>query len=275
MKKLWVLALMLCACTFLLAGCNKSSEEVIKEDTPAVQPSEEELAMWDLIKIIETHFPKAYNYSKFDIAKNESLWDDLHIYSRMEVGYLTPENEHMIDRVVTSSGMQDDMIYNTMKATMDDGRTIDVVYVINPETLDFVAANVEDGDIVTNYQFIYDDVTALRLVDLESDAESNFPLSYTYTNVDLATEESTTWDFLYHEDTPNNLANITPDFAPISESKFLSSGIEDGMIYTNFDVVFEDWTTGNVLYINDPETLNFVAATVESQGHSINYQYAY
>ena len=110
----------------------------------------------------------------------------------MEVGYLTPENEHMINRVVTSSGMQDDMIYNTMKATMDDGRTIDVVYVINPETLDFVAANVEDGDIVTNYQFIYDDVTALRLVDLESDAESNFPLSYTYTNVDLATEESTT-----------------------------------------------------------------------------------
>ena len=109
----------------------------------------------------------------------------------------------------------------------------------------------------------------------ESDAESNFPLSYTYTNVDLATEESTTWDFLYHEDTPNNLANITPDFAPISESKFLSSGIEDDMIYTNFDVVFEDWTTGNVLYINDPETLNFVAATVESQGHSINYQYAY
>jgi hypothetical protein len=47
------------------------------------------------------------------------------------------------------------------------------------------------------------------------------------------------------------------------------------MIYTNFDVVFEDWTTGNVLYINDPETLNFVAATVESQGHSINYQYEY
>jgi hypothetical protein len=36
---------MLCACTFLLAGCNKSSEEVIEEDTPAVQPSEEELAM--------------------------------------------------------------------------------------------------------------------------------------------------------------------------------------------------------------------------------------
>ena len=24
---------MLCACTFLLAGCNKSSEEVIEEDT--------------------------------------------------------------------------------------------------------------------------------------------------------------------------------------------------------------------------------------------------
>jgi hypothetical protein len=35
------------------------------------------------------------------------------------------------------------------------------------------------------------------------------------------------------------------------------------MIYSHFDVVFDDDTTGNILYINNPELLNFVAATVE------------
>nr|MBR6100561.1 hypothetical protein [bacterium] len=47
------------------------------------------------------------------------------------------------------------------------------------------------------------------------------------------------------------------------------------MIYTNFDVEFDNGTTGNVLYINNPETLDFVATTVESQGYYINYQYVY
>jgi hypothetical protein len=47
------------------------------------------------------------------------------------------------------------------------------------------------------------------------------------------------------------------------------------MIYTNFDVVYDNGTTGNVLYINDPVTLNFVAATVESEGMSVNYQFSY
>jgi hypothetical protein len=47
------------------------------------------------------------------------------------------------------------------------------------------------------------------------------------------------------------------------------------MIYTDFDVTFDNGTTGNVLYINDPETLNFVATTVESEGVAINHQYIY
>ena len=77
------------------------------------------------------------------------------------------------------------------------------------------------------------------------------------------------------EDTPHNLTNITPHFGTIVEQKLLSSGIEDGMIYTNFDVTFDNGMTGNVLYINNPETLDFVAATVESEGMSVNYQFAY
>ena len=233
------------------------------------------LDMGELIWLIETHFPKSYTYTKYNNATNESEGEWKYVYDRMELGFLTPENHHMIDREVTSSGIEDGMIYTEVKGTMDDGRTINVLYVVDPETLNFVAANVEDGDITTNYQFSYDNIESLTYEDLEGIAENNFPSESTYTVVDLATEATTTGENVYMEDTPHNLVNITPAFPATTSQELLSSGIEDGMIYTLLDVSYENGTTGNVLYINDPETLNFVAATVDNAGISTNYQFAY
>lgn len=247
------------------------------EEHPEVLPewAKTSLDMGELIWLIETHFPKSYTYSKFNMTTNESEGEWKYVYDRMELGFLTPENHHMVDREVTSSGIEDGMIYTLVKATMDDGRTINVLYVVNPETLNFVAANVEDGDISTNYQFSYDNIESLTYEDLEWIAENNFPSESTYTVVDLATEATTTGENVYMEDTPHNLVNITPAFPPITEQNLLSSGIENGMIYSLFDVSYENGTTGDVLYINDPETLNFVAATVNNEGISTNYQFAY
>ena len=274
MKKVLSLIAVLAVWTLILAGCNKSVN--INDETTVVETSQKQsLDLGELIGLIETHFPKSYEYSVFNMTDNliENEWR--HVYNRMELGYLTPEYSNIVDREVTSSGIEDGMIYTMVKATLDDDKQIDVLYIVNPETLDFVAASVEDGDITTNYQFSYDNIKSLTYEDLEGIAEMNFPTSSTYTIVDLATEETTDKENLYHEDTPHNLVNITPDFAPIKEQTLLSSAIEDGMIYTNFDVTFDNDTTGNVLYINDPETLNFVAATVESEGMSVNYQFAY
>ena len=233
------------------------------------------LDMGELIWLIETHFPKSYTYTKYNNATNESEGEWKYVYDRMEVGFLTPENHHMVDREVTNSGIEDGMIYTEVKGTMDDGRTINVLYVVDPETLNFVAANVEDGDITTNYQFSYDNIESLTYEDLEGIAENNFPSESTYTVVDLATEATTTGENVYMEDTPHNLVNITPAFPATTNQELLSSGIEDGMIYSLFDVSYENGTTGNVLYINDPETLNFVAATVDNEGISTNYQFVY
>ena len=233
------------------------------------------LDMGELIWLIETHFPKSYTYTKYNNATNESEGEWKYVYDRMELGFLTPENHHMVDREVTSSGIEDGMIYTEVKGTMDDGRTINVLYIVDPETLNFVAASVEDGDITTNYQFSYDNIESLTYEDLEGIAENNFPSESTYTVVDLATEATTTGENVYMEDTPHNLVNITPAFPATTSQELLSSGIEDGMIYTLLDVSYENGTTGNVLYINDPETLNFVAATVDNAGISTNYQFAY
>lgn len=278
MKKVLSLVAVLAAWTLVLTGCNKTeniNEENVDE-TPAVETAQKQsLDLGDLIWLIETHFPKSYTYTKYNNATNESEGEWRYVYDRMEVGFLTPENHHMVDREVTSSGIEDEMIYTEVKGTMDDGRTINVLYIVDPETLNFVAANVEDGDITTNYQFSYDNIESLTYEDLEGIAENNFPSESTYTVVDLATEATTTGENVYMEDTPHNLVNITPAFPATTSQELLSSGIEDGMIYSLFDVSYENGTTGNVLYINDPETLNFVAATVDNAGISTNYQFVY
>ena len=275
MKKVLSLVAVLAAWTLVLTGCNKTENVDEVNDTPVVEASTTSLDLGGLISITENNFPKSYTFTKYNMATNENEGEGRHVYNRVELGFLTPEYSNIVDREVTSSGIEDDMIYTMVKATLDDGKEIDVLYIVDPVTLNFVAANIEDGDITTNYQFSYDNVTSLTYEDLEGIAESDFPSSNIYTKVVRETEETAEWETLYHEDTPHNLVNITPDFAPIKEQTLLSSGIEDGMIYTNFDVVYDNGTTGNVLYINNPETLDFVAATVESEGIYVNYQFEY
>ena len=280
MKKVLSLVAVLAAWTLVLTGCNKTenvNEENVDQTPIVEETSKTSLDLGELIGITETHFPKSYTFTKFNMASNESVGSGRHVYNRMELGYLTPENTKMVDREVTSSGIEDGMIYTMVKATLDDERQIDVLYIVNPETLDFVAASVEDGDITTNYQFSYDNIESLTYEDLEGIAEMNFPTSSTYTIYHPETEETFTGENLYMEDTPHNLTNITPHFGTIVEENPLSSGIEDGMIYTNFDVTFDDGASANVLYINNPESLNFVAATVQLSGESTstNYQFNY
>jgi hypothetical protein len=54
-----------------------------------------------------------------------------------------------------------------------------------------------------------------------------------------------------------------------------SSGIEDGMIYTLTRITLQDDTEIEVLYINDPVTLNFVAVSSMNSGVSTLYQFNY
>ena len=281
MKKVLSFVAVLAAWSLVLTGCGSKTEnveEVAIDETPIVEETSNtktSLDLGDLISITETNFPKSYTFTKYNMVTEEREDEGRHVYNRMELGYLTPDHANMIDRKVTESGFEDGIIKTVVEATLEDGRIIYVAYVVDPTTLKFLAANVEDGDITTNYQFSYDNITSLTYEDLEGIAEMNFPSGSTYTVTDLTTEEATEWENLYHEDTPHNLINITPEYPATTSRELLSSGIQDGMIYTDFDVTFDNGTTGNVLYVNDPETLNFVATNVESEGVAINHQYIY
>ena len=274
MKKVLSVFAVLVAWTLVLTGCNKTenvNEENVDE-TPVVETTENQsLDLGELISLIENNFPKAYDYSTTNLSTNENE-KGTHVYTLDELGFLTPEYSNIVDREVTSSGIQDGMIYTTVKATLDDGKQIEILYIVDPVTKNFVAANIEDGDIMTNYQFTYR-VESLTLEDLEELAKSNFPESSTYTIYNEETQETTTGENVYMEDTPHNLVNITPEFPATTEQNLTSSAIEDGMIYTSFDVTFENWTTGTVLYINNPESLRFVAANVISEWNSVTYQF--
>ena len=274
MKKNLTLAVILWLGTVLLAWCQKNVDEtVIDEEVIETSNNAQSLDLWGLISLTENNFPRAYFLSQFNSADN-LIWEEkYHVYTIEELWFLTPEYSNMVDREVTGSGIEDDMIYTTVKATLDDGKQIDVLYIVDPVTNNFVAASIEDGDIISNYQFSYS-VESLTYEDLEDIAGSyKFPESSTYSIFNMETQEATTWEVVYLDDTPHNLTNLTPDFPAIKEYKLNNSGIEDGMVYTHFDVVFEDDTTGNILYINNPESLRFVAATVESEGNTVNYQY--
>ena len=110
----------------------------------------------ELDELTETHFPKWYSYSTFLMDQN--LIGDEWEYTYPEGlshTLLIPEHATMASREVISSGIEDGMIYTLTKVTLQDDTVIDVLYIVNPVTLEFVAASVENGNTSTNYQFIY------------------------------------------------------------------------------------------------------------------------
>ena len=123
---------------------------------PEAVVEERSLTMEEIEELIKTHFPKSYSYSEFDLAAN-LIWDEgEHTYTEEEAGILTPMHAKINKSQVLWSGIEDGMIKTETLATLaESGTLVNIVYVVNPETMDFVAANVSDGEITTNYQFQY------------------------------------------------------------------------------------------------------------------------
>ena len=61
----------------------------------------------------------------------------------------------MANREIISSWIEDDMIYTLTNVTLQDDTVVSVLYINDPESKNFVAANVENWNETTNYQFIY------------------------------------------------------------------------------------------------------------------------
>ena len=115
--------------------------------------------------------------------------------------------------------------------------------------------------------------TSLTNEELDELADANFPKGYSSSTYNMETEETSNEDYVYPEDISHTL--LLPEHATMASREVLSSGIEDGMIYTLTNVTLQDDTVISVLYIVDPVTLNFVAANVENGNETRNYQFTY
>ena len=170
-KTLWFAAVF-AAWALVLAGCNKVENvpveenldstveqevlDVTEEDVVLPADAKTSLTIEDLDRIDETNFPKSYTYSTFNMAENIIVDDGEYTYPEdLSHSLLIPEHATMASREVISSWIEDGMIYTMTKVTLQDDTVLDVLYIVDPVTLNYVAASVENGDVSTNYQFAY------------------------------------------------------------------------------------------------------------------------
>jgi len=109
----------------------------------------------ELEEVIDTHFPKWYTYSVYNTETEESNTWDYTYPEDLSHTLLLPIHATMATREVTSSGIEDGMIYTLAKVVLQDDTEVSILYIVDPVTLNLVAANVENGKETTNYQFVY------------------------------------------------------------------------------------------------------------------------
>jgi len=136
-----------------------SDEEISDEDNiDVVLPewAKTSLTNEELDKIAETNFPKGYHYSTFNTTENIK-WDEWEYTYPEDLSHtlLIPEHATMASREVTSSGIEDGMIYTLTRITLQDDTEIEVLYINDPVTLNFVAVSSMNSGVSTLYQFNY------------------------------------------------------------------------------------------------------------------------
>lgn len=116
--------------------------------------------------------------------------------------------------------------------------------------------------------------TSLTEEDLQDIDLNNFPMWYTYNMFRYGGETVEEADYgtvAYTED--DNL--LLPIYKDMVSREITSSNIEDDMIYTVANITLADGSTQSLLYINDPETLKYVAVNLIVNNDSFLYKFIY
>ena len=157
MKKGLVLALGLMA-VMLLAACGNKNNPSGEVDVHKVSLEDlkwkSSLVSDDLDALDELLFPTSYSYETYQLedwsisdAGEYVYWDADH--------RLLPIHESMVSREVTSSSVEDWMIYTRVDLTLDDGSIVPVLYINDLDTLQYGFAAVYGDTDTTLYTFSY------------------------------------------------------------------------------------------------------------------------
>lgn len=148
----------------LLAGCWKnvnngdnlwtSSNNQVNEDTLEDLVEKTPLSLEDLDRINRNRFPVSYTYSVYDGENVVETWE--YIYpENVDHNILLPIEETMVDRKVISSVMSHDRINTLVDVTLKNWESYSILYIIDPDTLEYLGASLSTPTTTTLYTFNY------------------------------------------------------------------------------------------------------------------------
>ena len=187
-------------------------------------------------------------------------------------------NNSSSEEVLNEEVANEEVVNEAREYCIDNGWTHEIV---TSDTSVYGECTLPDGTVCEEWEYFNGECPAnlvneytLTNEDLDAIDEKNFPTSYTFTTYNAATEESTgPEEYVYPEDISHTL--LIPIHATMANREIISSGIQDGMIYVDTKVTLQDDTEVNVLYVVNPDTMQYVAANVENWDITTNYQFSY
>ena len=148
----------------LLAGCWKnvnngdnlwtSSNNQVNEDTLEDLVEKTPLTLEDLDRINRNRFPVSYTYSVYDGENVVETWE--YIYpENVNHEVLLPIEEAMVNKEIISSVMSHDRINTLVDVTLKNWESYSILYIIDPDTLEYLGASLSTPTATTLYTFSY------------------------------------------------------------------------------------------------------------------------
>ncbi len=148
----------------LLAGCWKnvnngdnlwtSSDNQVNEDTLEDLVEKTPLSLEDLDRINRNRFPVSYTYSVYDGENVVETWE--YIYpENVNHEVLLPIEEAMVNKEIISSVMSHDRINTLVDVTLKNWESYSILYIIDPDTLEYLGASLSTPTATTLYTFSY------------------------------------------------------------------------------------------------------------------------
>ena len=116
---------------------------------------------------------------------------------------------------------------------------------------------------------------SLTVEDLDRIDEFRFPESYKYIKYDWDKWDSNveTWEYVYSGDMDNIV--LLPIHENMVDREVINSEVENNLINTTVDIVLKNGESYPVKYVNDPETLQYLWATLNTPTSTILYTFEY
>jgi len=151
-----------------------------------------------------------------------------------------------------------------------DGRWNENIETNNNENVEVenVEVNNDMEEQISQGQYVRTSLTNEDLNELDSVL---LPKWYVYERYVWDGGEWESWDYSY----PADQHILLPIIAASVDRKIQSSEIQDGLIYTTALVTLDDGNQYTVLYVNDPNTLEYIAASVSTDVSTTLYTFKY